>query len=107
MKNKYKHKIIIYLTCLLLIASCQGLEDTFDGKKKNNSDEFLVEKKNPLVLPPEFDTLPEPEFTKANKGNNEENALKKIIGSETTKVKSSTNTNTNSTLEKSILEKIK
>ena len=34
MKNKYKHKIIIYLTCLLLIASCQGLEDTFDGKKK-------------------------------------------------------------------------
>ena len=29
-------------------------------KKKNNTDQFLIEKKSPLVLPPDFDELPEP-----------------------------------------------
>jgi hypothetical protein len=37
------------------------------GKKKTNSDEFLVKKKNPLSLPPEFEKLPEPKtLTKNN-----------------------------------------
>ena len=30
------------------------------GKKVENSDEFLVEKKNPLIMPPDFQDLPEP-----------------------------------------------
>ena len=30
------------------------LYDIFNGKNEKNSDEFLVEKKNPLVLPPDF-----------------------------------------------------
>ena len=32
----------------------------FDFKKKNNSDEFLLEKKIPLVLPPNYGELPLP-----------------------------------------------
>ena len=30
------------------------------GAKKNSADEFLVEKKDPLILPPDFENLPIP-----------------------------------------------
>ena len=30
------------------------------GTKKNSADEFLVEKKDPLILPPDFENLPIP-----------------------------------------------
>ena len=38
-----------------------SVKETLSGQKKQNSDEFLVKKKNPLVLPPNFDDLPEPQ----------------------------------------------
>ena len=31
------------------------------GAKKNSADEFLVEKKDPLILPPDFENLPIPD----------------------------------------------
>jgi hypothetical protein len=46
---------------MFLLSACQSVKDGLTGKKQNNTDEFLVEKKNPLVLPPEFNILPEPE----------------------------------------------
>ena len=48
------------LTILLLIYSCQSVKDALTGKKYESSDEFLVIKKNPLVVPPDFQSLPEP-----------------------------------------------
>ena len=45
-----------------LLGSCQSVKDGLSGKKKENSDEFLVQKKNPLVLPPNFMELPTPEI---------------------------------------------
>ena len=53
-------KIIIYFSCLLLLFSCKSIKDGLTGKKQENSDEFLVIKKNPLEIPPEFGELPEP-----------------------------------------------
>ena len=50
---------------LFLLNSCQSAREGFMGQKKNNSDEFLVEKKDPLVLPPDFDDLPEPKNSKS------------------------------------------
>ena len=56
MKNK-----LIYLTFLLFfLNSCQTLKDGLAGNKNKNSDEFLIEKKNPLEIPPDFGSLPEP-----------------------------------------------
>ena len=50
--------LIIILTCL---SGCQALKDGLEGNKKSKSaEEFLVEKKNPLILPPEFKKLPTP-----------------------------------------------
>ena len=52
--------IFILITCSFLF-SCQAVKDGLSGRKSENSDEFLVKKKNPLVLPPDYMELPEPE----------------------------------------------
>ena len=48
------------ILCLLFIYSCQSVKDGLTGKKRENSDEFLVIKKNPLEIPPDFNDLPVP-----------------------------------------------
>ena len=53
-------KNFFLLAVVLLLYSCQSVKDALTGKKYESSDEFLVIKKNPLVLPPDFQSLPEP-----------------------------------------------
>ena len=54
-------KKIFLLLILIFLNSCGSVKDALTGKKYESSDEFLVIKKNPLVLPPDFNELPEPE----------------------------------------------
>ena len=55
-------KFNFYLIILsIFLASCQSVKDGLSGNKRENSDEFLVKKKNPLVMPPKFMELPNPE----------------------------------------------
>ena len=57
---KFK-KIIILLFSILFLFSCSGAKDVLQGKKRSDtSDEFLVEKKNPLTVPPDINELPVP-----------------------------------------------
>ena len=51
-------KSILLLNLILLIFSCGTVKEGFSTQKKNSADEFLVEKKSPLVMPPDFDDLP-------------------------------------------------
>ena len=54
-------KFNVYLVVFaIFLTSCQSIKDGLSGRKTENSDEFLVKKKNPLVLPPKFMELPEP-----------------------------------------------
>ena len=53
-------KIIKIIVISLILASCQSAKDALTLKKKESSDEFLVEKKSPLVMPPDYGKLPEP-----------------------------------------------
>ena len=54
-------KISLFLFLFsILLTSCQSVKDGLTGVKRENSDEFLVQKKNPLVLPPNFNELPSP-----------------------------------------------
>ena len=57
-------KKIFILILLIPLLSCQSVKDALTGKKYESSDEFLVIKKNPLVLPPDFNELPSPEDAK-------------------------------------------
>ena len=56
--NKINLSLIILISFFML--SCQSIKDGLTGKKSENSDEFLVQKKNPLVLPPNYMELPQP-----------------------------------------------
>ncbi len=75
-----KFKLFILCTFLFLY-SCQSVKDGLTGKKRNNSDEFLIQKKNPLVQPPKYGELPLPEnkriVEKKEDINEIENLLKK------------------------------
>ena len=95
---------------LTALRACQNLKDGLTGKKKNNADEFLVEKKNPLVLPPKFDELPKPKtLIEENKNKNEKEIdLKSIIITESSVgTRIPIDKSIDSSLENKILEKIK
>ena len=108
MKNLYMHIVYLFLI-IFVLSGCQSDKDGLTGKKKSNSDEFLVKKKNPLVLPPKFDELPEPKILSDKEKNSEKEIdLKAILTKQTdTTSSTSTNSNSNQSLEKNILEKIK
>ena len=102
-------KISRLLFFLILLYSC-GVGEALQGKKRSDQgDEFLIDKKNPLVLPPDFDKLPKPgeasiKSTKDIKSDqsNIENLLKK------SKIEDDTSSSEQSTsIESSILKKIK
>ncbi len=101
MKNIY-----ILIISIFLLSSCGGLKDAgkvLRNEKVTTTDEFLVKKKRPLVLPPDYQKLPVPGEIK-NKEFSEEEKIKSIL-----KVPSQVKNNTNksSSVEKSILDKIR
>ena len=92
---------IIFLF-LLILNSCGIVREGFQNPKKNNSDEFLVEKKSPLVMPPEFEELPIPNQNVIQKDSNQ-NSLKKLFSDNEQKVE---NNSSNKNLEETLLDKI-
>ena len=98
-------RIFIFLNlAILLLTSCGTVKKGFQNPKKNNSDEFLVEKKSPLVMPPDFDELPIPKKDD-NKLKTEKNSIKELMTENPSD--NSDNTSENEDLEVSILDKIK
>ena len=95
-------KIIILLVLSLLIYSCGAVKEGFSNQKKNSSDEFLVEKKSPLVMPPDYNELPVPNTNQINEKKNE---IKKLVTS--TDKTGENKTKVNKNFEQSILEKIR
>ena len=58
-------KKITYILLFIFLVSCAGTFDSvkrgLTGAKKSSADEFLVKKKDPLILPPDFENLPTPD----------------------------------------------
>jgi hypothetical protein len=101
--NKLKKFII--LNFILLLASCGSMKSAFENQKKNNTDEFLVEKKSPLVMPPEFNELPIPKEIEIQKDINE-NEFKSLITQDNQEIKSNEK-DINKSFEELLLDKIK
>lgn len=98
-----------FLLILILFSnlSCQSLREGLEGgKKSKNAEEFLIENKSPLVLPPDFSELPVPKDAVSKVEQDEDFDLKKILGETNSQIEKSSDIENNST-EKSILEKIK
>tara|TARA_B100000780_G_scaffold27082_1_gene17145 strand:+ start:877 stop:1203 length:327 start_codon:yes stop_codon:yes gene_type:complete len=81
-----KNKIFLILIFCFTLTACQSVKDGLSGNKSKNSDEFLVQKKNPLVLPPQYLELPKPkDSTTKNKelSLNQDNLdIQKMLGIE-------------------------
>ena len=100
-------KLTTIIISILALNSCGTIREGFSSQKKNSIDEFLVEKKSPLVMPPDFNELPLPQQTNQVTDNKEKTDLKSLLikNKETGSDNQSTNQNTN--FENSIIEKIK
>ena len=86
-------------------ASCSS--DALTLKKKSGTDEFLVEKKSPLVLPPDYGKLPLPGVDE-DKSQLPDDKIKDLITGQNEDTSAKKEKNSKSTsIEKSILEKIK
>ena len=102
--NKFK-KLILF-SFIIVLTSCSSLKSTFVNEKKNNTDEFLVEKKSPLVMPPDYNELPIPK-EKNNQQNKNENEFKTLVIQTDQNVKSDSNKDTNKNFEELLLDRIK
>tara|TARA_B100001057_G_scaffold331977_1_gene332307 strand:+ start:254 stop:568 length:315 start_codon:yes stop_codon:yes gene_type:complete len=102
------NKNYFFLAVLFLLSSCQNVKDALSGKKYENSDEFLVIKKNPLVLPPNFNELPTPKDVVDNTQiENIENEIEDLLSSVKDNNEKVVESSASSATESFVLEKIK
>ena len=98
--------LFFLLLILTVISSCGGFKEAgkvLRNEKTSSNDEFLVKKRNPLVLPQNFEKIPEPGSIKEKK-ESEETKIKKILKAPKTGKRLKNNS---SSIEESILEKIR
>ena len=98
-------KIILILFLSLFTISCSdtlgSVKRGLTGAKGNSADEFLVKKKDPLVLPPKYGELPLPK----SKGEvSKDSSIKKMLGTPSEKIGDS---NSTSNLENMILRELR
>ena len=102
---KIKKILIISLPFYFFLISCGTFEEAgkvLRNEKIKSTDEFLVEKKEPLTTPPEIFELPEPDELKKN--NKTKNKIQSILNSGVSEVNDS---GTKSSAEETILKNIK
>ena len=103
MKNK------IFIICFLLLIITNGCTSFKKGigLEKDKPNEFLIEKRDPLVLPPDYKILP-PD-SKTVKKETKENSIKSVLDQSLSKNKKPLNlpSSSSSSLEESILKQIK
>jgi hypothetical protein len=105
---KIKKNFFIILLTSLLLFSCSNAVEGFKLKKKSSAgEEFLIEKKDPLILPPEFSKLPKPN-NQVNDKQEEEINLETVFKNDNSenKEKDNNENNSDSGIKKSILKKI-
>ena len=105
-KNKLTLLLIILFSFSLY--ACQTVKEAVGGKKRSEqSDEFLVEKKNPLAMPPDYDKLPVPGNKEVSPETfSDDNEVKNILNIQESDTSGSNNNDNSSDLESSIIEKI-
>ena len=108
--QKILNKIIIII--FFLITACasswEDVKKGLGGGKKTSTDEFLVRKKEPLVMPPKWKNLPEPGgVMKSDDEVREATDIEELIKLGKNKESSTNYEQGNGNLEESILKKIK
>tara|TARA_B100000575_G_C22770236_1_gene457538 strand:- start:117 stop:434 length:318 start_codon:yes stop_codon:yes gene_type:complete len=99
-------KFFLILSLYILVSSCGTVKEAFTNQKKNSSDEFLVEKKSPLVMPPDYNDLPVPN-SQNNVDENSNNIESLINNNEKGDTKYNNSDGKGQNLEETLLKKIK
>ena len=100
---RFIYNILIILTVSSFLFSCGG----FKLKKKADSgEEFLIEKKDPLVLPPDFSKLPKPN-EQPETDDEEVNIISVFDGEQSSSEEDNNQNSSKSNIKKSISDKIK
>ena len=97
------YKIINILIIIFFVTSCESMKTakkTLTGEKEFTTDEFMVKKKNPLILPPDYENLPTPDEEAAAK--EEISNFEKTLGASI-----EDNSSKSSSAEESILKEIR
>ena len=106
--NKF-FKFSKLLLFLLFLYSCGSVGEALQGKKRSDQgDEFLIDKKNPLSMPPDYGKLPEPGEANLKSSDDiisDESNIKNLLKNVDNQKISSTDESTS--IESSILKKIK
>ena len=104
MIRNIKFSLLIILSTILL-SNCGSVQKAFDPQNKNTSEEFLVEKKSPLSMPPSFEDLPVPSNEKIDK-ESQINNIESLITEKNNSEKLETDVS-DKNFEQSIIDKIK
>ena len=104
-----KFKIIFFIILFgSFFYSCTTLKKGFESQRKNSTEEFLVEKKQPLVMPPDFEKLPIPDQNQKNTQQENINQIEELIVKDNAaNTNSKSSNNPNKKTENFILDKIK
>ena len=106
---KKTNPLIASFLIILFLNSCGTVAEGLGGSQKKGSDEFLVEKKSPLVLPPSFGELPEPgKEPKKDIISDKKNTsdIKDIINQSSSISTTEKSDDTKNSIEQSIIKKI-
>ena len=107
---KKTNPLIASFLILIFLNSCGTVAEGLGGSKKKGSDEFLVEKKSPLVIPPSFGELPEPGKEPEENIISDKKVtsdIEDIINQSSTTSTSEKSDDTKNSIEQSIIKKIK
>ena len=92
-------KISLLLITVFILEGCYNVKEGLSLKKKQGVEEFLIERKNPLTVPPDFSSLPQPRNSiEENKTDDKGIDLKKVL----TETKENKTISSSDNLEKSI-----
>lgn len=102
-----KHKVILVFMLVLFASSCTTLKKGL-GVEKDKPNEFLIEKRDPIILPPNYKILP-PNSKTVNENKGADNSLKSVLDNSMSKNTETTgNVNSGaSTIEQEIINQIK
>ena len=100
-------KLLIFFQLILFLYSCSTIKEGFTNQKKSSSDEFLVEKKSPLVMPPDYNDLPVPVGNKEIEVDNENKIKDLVTKNENENGEKNNVEDGNLNIEQSVLKKIK
>ena len=96
-------KIIYMFVLVFFVTSCgdtvSSVKKGLTGTKSNTTDEFLVRKKDPLILPPNYENLPTPEERVVA-------TEEYLIFENTLETSTEDKTSTSSSIEDSVIKKI-